>query len=177
MSKRAAIRNEGRDAEQRFIDLVEGARDSDHQARGDAMVQVDGQDAYVEVKECHAKAGRSGTINQVRSIKYITCVVWAPGHGCWYVISPDQLVGIAATKNRGQHTEIPFECMNFGIPNIPTELHTKCSDEELSEVVHQAVRRGRRHVQVQKAMADLLREIQDLRDRYISDIRQLLGSG
>jgi len=141
------------------------------------MVRVDGEDAYIEVKECHAAPGRSGTINQVRAIKYITCVVCAPKHGCWYVISPDQLVGIAATKNRGQHTEIPFECMNFGIPNIPTELHTKCGDKELSDVVHEAVRRGKRHAEVQKAMSDLLREIQDLRTRYATSVRQLLGSG
>jgi len=106
-------------------------------------VTVDGTDSYVEIKECHAEDGCNGTINQVRAIKYICCVVWAPNHGCWYVISPDQLVGVAATKARGQHTEIPFESMNFGLRALPDALHTKCSDADLGEVVRAAIRRGR----------------------------------
>lgn len=176
MAKRAAIRNEGQDAEDHFIRLVAAARPSDLAKAGDAIVSVDGKDSYIEIKECHAVAGRTGTINQVRAIKYITCVVWAPGHGCWYVISPDQLVGIAATKNRGQHTEIPFESMNFGIPNIPADLHTRCSDAELSDAVHSAVRRGRSRSDIHEAMQELLSDIQGLRSRYSDRVQKVLGS-
>ena len=174
MAKRASIRNEGQDAEDHFIRLVAAARASDLAKAGDAIVTVDGEDSYIEIKECHAVVGKSGTINQVRAIKYITCVVWAPGHGWWYVISPDQLVGIAAAKNRGQHTEIPFESMNFGIPNIPSDLHTRCADAELSDAVHEAVRRGRRRSDIQKAMAELLQDIQSLRSRYSHRVQQVL---
>lgn len=174
MAKRAAIRNEGQEAETRFIRLVAQSRPSDIAKAGDAVVNVDGHDAYVEIKECHAKPGKTGTINQVRAIKYITCVIWAPEHRCWYVISADQLVGVAATKTRGQHTEIPFESMNFGLHSLPNSLHAKCNDDTLSETVHAAVRRSRRHQQIQDAMSELLREIEELKTRYIGQVQRLL---
>ena len=69
MATRAAIRNEGQRAEHRFIELVTDAHASDSAKHGDVVVTVDGDKAYVEVKECHAEIGRSGTINQVRAIK------------------------------------------------------------------------------------------------------------
>lgn len=174
MARRAAIRLEGQDAERRFLELVPGSRDSDHARRGDAIVNVDGVDSYVEIKECHAAATASGTINQVRAIKYICCIVWAPNHGCWYVISPDQLVGVAATKPRGQHTDIPFESMNFGLRSLPDDLHTKCSDADLGDVVREAIRRGRRRTDIRELMERMLGDIVALRERYREEVRGAL---
>jgi hypothetical protein len=85
---RQAIRNEGQKAESLFLDLVSTARHSDAARRGDAIVEVDGSDYYVELKECHASPGRGGTINQVRAIKYITCVIWAPEYATIKAPSP-----------------------------------------------------------------------------------------
>lgn len=175
MARRQAIRLEGQDAERRFLDLVPDSRDSDHARKGDAIVTVDGEDSYVEIKECHAAATANGTINQVRAIKFICCVIWAPNHGCWYVISPDQLVGVAATKPRGQHTEIPFESMNFGLRSLPEELHSRCSDAELGEVVREAIRRGRRRVDVAQLLVQMLDDIVALKERYREQVRGLLG--
>jgi hypothetical protein len=174
MARRAAIRLEGQDAERRFIDLVPDARESDKAKKGDAIVSLDGLDSYVEIKECHAAATASGTINQVRAIKYICCVIWAPNHGSWYVISPDQLVGVAATKPRGQHTEIPFESMNFGLRSLPDDLHTKCSDDELGEVVGEAIRRGRKRTDVAELLERLLGDIVSLKERYREEVLELL---
>lgn len=115
MAQRQAIRGEGNAAEKRFFELVPGSLACRNAKEGDAIVPIDGANYFVEVKECHAELGKGGTINQVRAIKFITCVVWAPNHDCWYVISPDQLVQIAAGKSRGQHTEIAFECMNLSL--------------------------------------------------------------
>lgn len=175
MARRQAIRLEGQNAERRFLNLVPDSRDSDHARKGDAIVTVDGEDSYVEIKECHARATASGTINQVRAIKFICCVVWAPNHGCWYVISPDQLVGVAATKPRGQHTEIPFESMNSGLRGLPEDLHTKCSDAGLGEVVREAIRRGRRRADVAQLLEQMLDDIIDLKERYRKRVRGLLG--
>lgn len=130
---------------------------------------VDSRKEYVEIKESHAKPGKPATINQVRAIKYTCCVIWAPNRDCWYVISPDQLVHIAAKKERGQHTEIPFECMNFtlGFLNENHDLCTKCSkNSDLAEKVTAAIRRGRDNKVLSCLMSSLLDEIQTLRDKY-----------
>ncbi len=175
MSKRAAIRNQGDKAESRFVELVPGSRLSEVAKRGDAMTVVDGDEVYIEVKECHAAAGKNGTINQVRAIKYICCVIWAPGHGCWYVVSPDQLVALAATKERGQHTEIAFESMNFSLHQLAEGFCTTCDDEGLAEAVLEAVRSGRRNAELGEAMRELLEEIQDLKQRYVARVEEHLS--
>jgi len=171
MAMRAAIRNEGQRAEHRFIEFVPKARTSDQGKLGDAVMTVDGDTAYVEIKECHAEIGKGGTINQVRAIKYICCVTWAPKHRCWYVISPDQPVRLAATKNRGQHTEIPFECMNFSLKGLPDYLHTRCNDEQLAKTVEEAIRRGRKNARLHNAMCRLLEDIKSIKQRYHEEVR------
>ena len=172
MASRAAIRNEGNEAEERFLKLVADARTGDQAKKGDAIVTVDGADSYVEIKQCQSSGG---TINQVRAIKYIPCVIWAPSFGGWFILSPDQLVELALHKKRGQHTEISFECINFGLRSIPESLHTTCKDEKLSEMVHMAIRRGRRHPRLQMAMRDLLKDIQSLKQNYINQVSKLIS--
>jgi len=116
---RRAIRSEGRDAEDAFVRLVPGSQRSDSKSRGDVIVAVDGKNYYVEVKSCHAAVGEQATADQVRPIKYNACVVRTPKRRCWYVMSPDQLVSLAGTKNRGQHCEIPFECLAISLNSLP----------------------------------------------------------
>lgn len=173
MAKREAIRNEGQKAEDHFIQLIEGARCSDSPKDGDAVVVVDNRREHIEIKECHAAPGKSATINQVRAIKYICCVIWAPNRDCWYVISPDQLVHIAANKDRGQHTEIPFECMNFTLKHLDDnqDLCTKCKDSDLTQTVIAAIRRGRDNKSLSCLMDSLRVDIQSLREEYRKQVR------
>ncbi len=172
MTKRQAIRREGEGAEQAFLRLVPSSRGTDDARRGDVIVTVDGIDHYVEVKECHASVGQGGTVNQVRPIKFIACVIWAPNQGCWYILSPDQLVLLAATKKRGQHTEIPFECMNFTLGSLPEHLHSRASDAELGVTVLAAIRRGAKAEKMSGLMSALLRDIRAIKNKYIEAVCQ-----
>lgn len=162
---RQAIRREGDKAVTRFRQFVAGSKDTDDQKRGDAVVSVDGEDHYVEIKECHAAAHRSGTLNQVRPIKYIPLVVDAPERGCWYVIPANELVRIAATKERGQHTEIPFECMNLTLRQLE-DKGFECADNKLSQTVIEAVRQGKQEEALQRLMVELLEKVRELGQGY-----------
>jgi hypothetical protein len=173
MAKRQAIRLQGEGAEDAFLKLVPGSRKSPNAKSGDVVVPLDGSEHFVEVKECHAEARKGGTINQVRAIKYITCVVWAPNQGCWYVVAPDQLVRFAANKTRGQHTEIPFESMNFNLASIGPTLHTKANNQELATAVHTAIRRGLASPKLGELMISLLDEIVALKRRYIDAVHKI----
>lgn len=174
MAKRQAIRQEGQDAEKTFLVLVPNSRLSDNAKLGDVIVTLDDStEHYVEVKECHATTVQAGTINQVRAIKFITCVVWAPNQQRWYILSPDQLVRLAATKNRGQHTEIPFESMNFTLRTLPDEFHSKATDAELASAVQAAIRRGNASAGLKELMQSLQKEIVKVKDRYIEEVLSL----
>jgi len=107
MAGRAAIRSEGQGAEDLFIQLVSGARASDKAKLGDAIVTVDRKDDYVEIKECHAATGKSGTIHQVRAIKYICCVVWAPNRECWYVVAGSMTVQATCESGKRRRASSP----------------------------------------------------------------------
>lgn len=172
MAKRQAIRLEGRGAESEFLRLVPNSRASDNAKLGDVIVSVDGSQHYVEVKECHYPAVKGDTINQVRAIKFITCVVQAPQQRCWYILSPDQLVRLAATKSRGQHTEIPFESMNFTLKSLSNEFHSKAPDAELAIRVTEAIRRGAAAENLKDLMNSLLTEIVAVKQRYIEAVRR-----
>lgn len=107
----------------------------------------------------------------MRAIKFITCVVWAPNHRCWYILSPDQLVRLAATKSRGQHTEIPFESMNFTLASLGSQSHAKATDDTLDCEVRAAIRRGLAAGGLRKLMESLLKEIHQVRERWIEKVR------
>ncbi len=113
------ITKDGRAAEKRFLALVPGARSVQDKRQGDAAIDLDGQERFVEVKKCGAALGKTGTINQVRPIKFIPCVVWMSARSHWIIIPPRALLLRAAAKNRGQHTELAAECMTESIPATP----------------------------------------------------------
>lgn len=169
MAKRQAIRNEGKPAEQAFLRLVPGSRPSDIAKLGDVVVALDCAEHYVEVKHCDS-VGES--INQVRAIKFIPCVIYAPRRNSWYILSPDQLVRLAATKSRGHHNEIPFECMNFTLGSLSDDFHSKATDAELATKLHAAIRRGAAASNLQELMTSLLQEISTVKSRYIDAVRR-----
>ncbi|MFC1707244.1 hypothetical protein ACFL59_10600 [Planctomycetota bacterium] len=163
---RQAIRHEGDKGEERFAQHVP-SRKATKAKKGDRVVAVDGRDFHVEVKECHAAYGKSGTINQVRPIKYITCVISAPARQRWYVIPPNDLVRIAAKKSRGQHNEIPFECCNLTLNSLERYA---CTDDELEARVLSAIRSGEADERLKTLMRNLLRAIQDINAQYKRDV-------
>ena len=110
------ISREGDDAEMRFIQLT-GARWSDDKSAGDAILDVDREAHYVEVKQCSAT-----TVNQVRAIKFIPLVVWHSRSARWHVLARHELVQRIVTKDRGQHTEIAFECATLSLRDFPAGL-------------------------------------------------------
>ena len=170
--ERQAIRLQGETAEKFFRRLVPSAQPPHSESRGDARITVDGQEYHVEIKECHALPGRSGTINQIRPIKYITLVVYAPRRECWYVVPPNDLVYLAAQKSRGQHTEIPFECMNLTIRQLDDQGF-KCIDADLPARVFEAVRKGKRDAETRKTMTNLFSAIKALRQEYKQKILRM----
>ena len=99
---RQSIRHEGDNAKNLFRRLVTNVRRSNDFSAGDTEVNIDGNWHHVDVKDC-----TSNTINQVRPIRYQTLVIY--NEGVWFVIPPQEVVHLAAQKERGQHTEIPFE--------------------------------------------------------------------
>ena len=162
------IRGEGTKAEQRFRQLVPFAGPRHSERSGDATVTVDGHEHHVEIKMC-----RTSTINQIRPIKFIVLAVYAPNRGCWYVVPPNDLVHIAARKDRGQHTEIPFECMNLTISQLDDQGF-KCIDEDLPERVREAVRKGERDTETRKIMEELLIVIKKLNRMYKQKILRMI---
>lgn len=165
------IRNEGEEAEQRFDDLVTSSGQPLDAKLGDRTVRIGADTHHIEIKRCRAPADKSGTINQVRAIKFIPMAIWAPVRDVWYVISPGDLVRMAASKSRGQHTEIPFECMNLSLPAATSRsaehwLKFQCADEDLEEAVNDAILAGSREANLKAAMSDLLAELKGLRSKY-----------
>lgn len=171
MARRQSIRNEGEGAEFRFLQFVSGARASESASAGDAVVDVEGLPSYVEVKQCDSK-----TINQVRPVKYIPCVVWLTSRdpAMWLVFSPDDLLRIAASKKRGQHTELAFECMNISVTNSLLDHPGLCvSDSQLDLAVRNAIRRGRAARLHMEATELLRRELRALAERFSKRILDL----
>lgn len=166
------ISNQGTDAEQLFFALVTSSRKAPKASAGDAVVNVDGIDVTVEVKKCDAPNG-SGTINQVRAIKFIPMVVHNPSRNEWFVVPAAELVRAAASKSRGQHTEIPFESMNMSLSQV---TRWKCSSAELDAALRAAVRFDRNHKVLGIAMVALLASIKSFGDHQKAEIARLLTS-
>jgi len=170
MAKRAAIRREEEGAESAFLKLVPGSRCSNNCRLGDVIVPVDGTDHYVEIKHCDSK-GES--INQVRAIKFIPCVIFAPRRACWYILSADQLVRLAASKARGQHTELAFECMLFTLNSLASTSFSKATDAELDDTLRVAIRCGVSATGLRELMTALLADITTMKKQYIELVRRM----
>ncbi len=165
---RQAIRHEGDSAEAAFFNLVPGSRKSLAAKLGDAEVLVGEDWRLVEIKECH-----SDTINQVRAIKYIPLVIYAPeGELPWLVIPPNEVVRQIASKSRGQHTEIPFESANLSLKRISAIF--RCNDENLAEHVISAILEGDRFDGVRAAMVELRSELVALSNKVKLQVAPLL---
>jgi len=168
---RQAIRNEGKGAEQLLLQLVENSQDSDSSKRGDAIVTVDGVGSYVEIKYT-----TSNTINQVRAVKFIPLVIYSPQMPLhWAVLPSNEVVRLVFEKARGQHTELALECANMSLSGIPVTF--RCSDEALSDAVHNAIREARKYSELKRKMDELLAELRGMETRYRAAVRDALRTG
>jgi hypothetical protein len=159
------LRHEGDRAKTLFTHLVPFSRQSQENTLSDTQVYVDGVWHSIEVKECH-----SNTINQVRAIKYLPLVIF--DGQMWYVIPPHEVVRLVSSKSRGQHTEIPFECANLTLSQLPSFLC--CQSEQLPERVTWAIQEGLRFHEVKDAMDNLLTDLINLKDKTKSSITAIL---
>lgn len=165
--KRQAIRHEGDKAEKLFLDLVAHSREPTEARKGDVEVAIEEEWHYVEIKECH-----SNTINQVRAIKYIPLVIYAPEEELsWVVIPPHELALLVSDKPRGQHNEIPFECATLTLSSLPEEF--LCQDEQLEEMVIRAIRLGKQNPRYRETMERLLNELSSMNEFYKKEVRSL----
>jgi hypothetical protein len=167
---RQAIRHEGDKAEHLFLRLVGDSVKSRDSKRGDALVLVDGNQHYVEIKQC-----QSGTINQVRAIKFIPLIVYAPNESNtpWLVVPPQEVIRLVLNKSRGQHTEIPFESANLSPNSISNKF--RCKDEDLETKVRDAIRDGSKHGDLQAVMNTLHSELIALKERTKSKVDEIFA--
>ena len=148
------ISSQGKSTEDAFLSLVPGSIKSAVAAEGDAVVQVDGSGQAVEIKKCDG-----GTINQVRAIKFIPLVVYNSKEDQWYVVPATELVRIASTRKRGQHTEVAFESMAVSLGRLK---RWKCSAHNIATVIEAVARADRKQVELHKAMKTLLEDLKAL---------------
>ena len=154
MRESEGISGSGRRAEDLFRDAT-GADELTGRA-GDAL--FDG--VPIEVKKASAN-----TVNQVRTVKYIPIVIldardsiWA-----WYVAPPHEVVRLVALKARDQHTENPFECATLSMTKL--DRFGVDDPDDLSSRVEQAIASGDDHPDLKAAMAQVLRECEELAAR------------
>ena len=160
-----SIRHEGENAKKRFRQLIPSSGQSLELTPDDTKVNVNGVWYSVEVKEC-----RANTINQVRAIKYLPLIIY--DGGIWYVIPPHEVVRLVSLKSRGQHTEIPFECANLTLSQLPT--HLQCQDDQLADRVSWAIREGQRYSSIKEAMEELLSNLIKLNEKTKFRISEIL---
>lgn len=184
MKKKRVTRQEAR---RRFHRLVPVERS----APGDRTIldfvdvlNVDGEEAYVEIWPCGAELGTHGyTRDVISAIDYRCCVVWAGNRNCWYVFAPDELVRLAAAKTGGPADAIPFVSASIGLGTglidcdgpLPTPAY---EDEDLAEAVFGAIRRGRHraeHVLMNRLQKEIDADVepQVLRAKYCEAARKM----
>jgi hypothetical protein len=140
---RMGISKSGNSTEAAFRKIT-GASKSGKASLGDAVLSGHA----VEVKKAS-----SNTINQVRAVKWIPLVVLDSNDGQWYVIPAPDVVVLVSQKNRGQHTENPFESATLSVKKI-REYKTEKSD--LKNAVLRAVNRGKKFPILRKSMEKVL---------------------
>jgi hypothetical protein len=157
------ISSGGADAESQFIALT-GATQALRAADGDAVLEGH----LVEVKRAS-----SATLNQVRATKYITLVAFEVGTGSWYVVPAHEVVRGVARKQRGQHTENPFESATLSLRNL--EAFRVVDPSGLREAVLAAVGASQKYPRLHDEMRLVLTESRRLADEALARVRALLA--
>lgn len=144
------ISSTGDNAEQAFRRIT-GATPSARAADGDAVL-----DGYnIEIKKVSAN-----TLNQVRAVKFIPLVAFHSKSSKWYVVPAPDVVKLVAQKQRGQHTENPFESATLSLSKLGA---FEVQDEsQLATAVRLAIARGNAFPSLEAAMRRVLEQSKDL---------------
>jgi hypothetical protein len=157
------IRKEGRIAENLFCQIT-GASKPTHSQDGNAV--LDGY--FIAI----AKVGKD-TINQVRAVKYLPLVAYDEPNDTWYVVPAHVLVAEVAKKDRGQHGEIAFECVNLSLSHF--HQYRLDSKEELKARVLQAIAESNKFPDLKKRMAQVIDDAATLSKKSRTDVLAVIA--
>jgi hypothetical protein len=157
------ISKTGYSAEELFRQLT-GATKAPKAALGDAVLCGH----FVEVKKASSK-----TLNQVRAVKYIPLVAYHEHEDRWYVVPANEIVRQCARKQRGQHTENPFESATLSLTNLADRA--VADPARLRERVCAAVEEAARYPELKGLMDRILQDAAKLATRSVAEARRLLA--
>lgn len=148
-----SIRHSGDYAEERFVAAVHGSWYSTDSSAGDVAMFYNGRERFVEIKSC---GGR--TVNQVRPMKWLPLAVLHRPTDIWHVLSAPEQVNLACYRSRGQHTELPWECCQLGLP-----FGEQCRDVGLAAAIARAFDEGDDDLERYETMRVLNQRLAELR--------------
>lgn len=160
-----SISNSGDDVEVEFRQLTK-AEKAPKASIGDALFGPNA--SPVEVKKASTT-----TINQVRAVKYITLVVKDTRTGKWYVVPAHEVVRLVSKKNRGQHTENPFESSTLSIRDL--EKFVVQNEADLVQRVTDAIASADKFPTVKAAMDRILDDSKELAATALGAVRSLVA--
>jgi hypothetical protein len=152
----------GRSTEERFL-LLTGASKASKAALGDAVLN----EHSIEVK--HAS---SNTLNQVRPVKYITLVAFHAPSDSWYVVPAHDVVILASTKKRGQHTENPFESVTLNTGTL--SRFQLAHEKELRQRVLDAINEAAKYPQLREEMLRVLHRSRQLASESLTSVCRVI---
>jgi len=121
---------------------------------------------YAEVKKVSGD-----TLNQVRAVKYITLVAYDADRDDWYVVPACDVVALIAVKERGQHTENPFESATLSLRHLGPY---KVSSSDLSTAWAAAVQKSDGKTLLKQKMKEVLQECKNLSATHKMAVRALI---
>jgi hypothetical protein len=161
ITPRVGISKTGNKAEDLFRALTSSQKPTDA-VLGDAVKNG----IYAEVKKVSGD-----TLNQVRALKYITLVAYDADRDNWYVVPACDVVALIAVKERGQHTENPFESATLSLRHLGPY---KVASTDLSTSWAAAVQKSDGKPLLKQKMKDVLKECKDLSTKHKNEVRAML---
>jgi len=160
-TSKSGISKTGNKAEELFRGLTSSLKPP-KAALGDAVKNG----IYAEVKKVS-----KDTLNQVRAVKYITLVAYNPKTNTWYVVPACDVVELIAGKERGQHTENPFESATLSLRHLgPYNV----SSADLSTAWAAAVVKSDGKPLLKQKMDEVLEECKKLSSEHKDEVREIL---
>ncbi len=160
-TSKSGISKTGNKAEELFRALTSSQKPP-KAALGDAVKNG----IYAEVKKVS-----ENTLNQVRAVKYITLVAYDSEKKEWYVVPACDVVELIAGKERGQHTENPFESATLTLRIIGPY---KVSGSDLSAAWAAAVEKSDGKPLLKQKMDEVLEECKKLSTKHKKEVREML---
>ena len=142
--------------------------DKKHGTHKLTVVQADQRQSLFVV----AKAVGAGTINQIRPYRCVPLLLWDADQNAWYLISATNILHIAAQKNRGQHTESPFECCNLNFREFNSY---ECPSSQIVSKVKESYAELESTPQIRALMADHILNIQEAVTQAKAQLRSVLS--